>query len=786
MAQVITIAGERLFALKAQNNQQLDIDTFIFAFVPGQDSSAPIDRNEGLPPIGQRVHTQIVQQTGLINENAVVYSSVLDSLTGPFDFNWVGLYSSVNQTLIAIIHTPTVSKTVTVPGAAGNILNRNFVIEYSGIAELTGITVDPTTWQYDFEARLNGMDELTRQLAADMNGKDWFIDDGFKVVPRSTLNTFKVTAGAGYVSGLRVELAADHILNLSSYPQFVYVDAWFDGTSESVWKGHTAFTVTNTEMDDYIDVNGRNHYVFKLARITAADTVEDLRGETNFASRTWSNSKFVTKSDAENKYQHKKNTLDCFMTCTDANDLAFTGGMFHPDDLNKSPAISSGDVNSGVLVNANYGASFDFILPYAVIIGDSIAEGHPGRHGRLHPNSDGFDPDYKSLPGQLSYELAKKLNIPFINQGIGSQTTVDIRNRWDRDVLHQIIDVGDGRGSNTMNFGGQLPYLVYLHVGVNDVNLFVPIDTIKDNFIFFAQSCKENNILLIVDNIGSYSGYGVEQELAAKTINKWLSEEFVSQFSNVELIDYLEWSSDETYDYRHLREGMFADYIHPNFKGYEALSNFIIKNIKAPVFFDSIVADSTIDGPTRFNRVKRFTFNNEEFLMGPDPVMNFKFNINGNVDSPLSKMVALDFDVITSDGGIPYTGFCKVYGKFSNESKISALVNVSDNKSIIATGVIIQGELNGSWKSFGIKNIDKSDLVNGNIKLNLDKPAQLLVVNMVGSLNESHEYQPRWVSEPVGIEGKKDWTINLRKSSDGQLAASELLHNYQIMAYMFY
>ncbi|MEL4243339.1 phage tail protein [Shewanella xiamenensis] len=277
MAQVITLAGERLFALKAQNNQQLDIDTFIFAYVPGQDSTAPIDRNEDLPPVNQRVHQQIVQQYGMLNDNAVVYSSVLDSLTGPFQFNWVGLYSAVNQTLVAIQHIPTVVKTVTEPGASGNILNRNFVIEYSGIAELTGITVDPATWQYDFNARLNGMDELTRQLAADMNGKDWFIGDGFKVVPRSTLNTFKVTAGAGYVSGLRVELAADHILTLSSYQQFVYVDAWFDGTSESIWKGHVAFTVTNTEMDDYIDVNGRNHYVFKLARITAADVVEDLR-----------------------------------------------------------------------------------------------------------------------------------------------------------------------------------------------------------------------------------------------------------------------------------------------------------------------------------------------------------------------------------------------------------------------------------------------------------------------------------------------------------------------------
>ncbi|WP_240130704.1 phage tail protein [Shewanella cutis] len=277
MSQVITLAGERLFALKAQNNQQLDIDTFIFAYVPGQDSTAPIDRNEDLPPVNQRVHTQIVQQYGMLEDNAVVYSTVLNSLTGPFQFNWVGLYSAVNQTLVAIQHIPTVVKTVTEPGAAGNTLNRNLTIEYSGISDLTGITVAPETWQYDFEARLNGMDELTRQLAADMNGKDWFIGDGFKVVPRSTLNTFKVTAGVGYVSGLRVELTADHILALSSYPQFVYVDAWFEATSDSIWKGKVAFTVTNTEMDDYIDVNGRNHYVFKLARITAADVVEDLR-----------------------------------------------------------------------------------------------------------------------------------------------------------------------------------------------------------------------------------------------------------------------------------------------------------------------------------------------------------------------------------------------------------------------------------------------------------------------------------------------------------------------------
>lgn len=145
MASVITIAGEQLFAAKAQANEQLDIDTFIFANVPNQDPSAPINREEGIPT-AHIVYQQNVQQVGRINDNVVVYSTVLDSITGPFEFNWVGLYSSVNQKLVAINHVPTVTKTATAPGEAGNTLNRNFGIEYSGIAALTNITVDAETW----------------------------------------------------------------------------------------------------------------------------------------------------------------------------------------------------------------------------------------------------------------------------------------------------------------------------------------------------------------------------------------------------------------------------------------------------------------------------------------------------------------------------------------------------------------------------------------------------------------------------------------------------------------
>ncbi|MBB1333858.1 MULTISPECIES: phage tail-collar fiber domain-containing protein [unclassified Pseudoalteromonas] len=277
MAQDITFAGEKLFATQAQLNQALDIDTFIFANVPGQDPTTAIDRNEGLPPVAQRVHTQAIQQKGKINDNIVVYSTVLESITGPFEFNWVGLYSSVHQTLIAVQHIPTVNKTTTVGGAAGNTLNRNFGIQYSGIAALTDITVDAQTWQLDFTARLAGMDILHQQLAREMNGDNWFTGINFQ--PFHYLSdTYVINSGFGYVYGLRVELKEHVYLTAESYPQNVYIDAWIDGDASSTWKPQHDIVMTEQSKSNYVDESGKQHFMLKIAVINGVDDIEDLRG----------------------------------------------------------------------------------------------------------------------------------------------------------------------------------------------------------------------------------------------------------------------------------------------------------------------------------------------------------------------------------------------------------------------------------------------------------------------------------------------------------------------------
>lgn len=285
MSSIITEAGEILFAQKAQANQPLDIDTFIFANVIGQDENEEISRIEEVPT-NFIVHQQAVEQSGKINSNVVVYSTSLGSNTGPFEFNWMGLYSSVNDTLVAINHLATVTKTATVTGEAGNTLNRNFGIEYSGIANIAQITVAPETWQLDFTERLAGMDELNRNLAIDLHGEYSFINTGFNVVAGDTTDSFKVLPGIAYVKGLRIELETEVVLSADSYPKNIYVDAYFDSDASSAWSTKYSLNITDQELNDYIDANGINHYVFKLAVVTSANAVEDLRIQSSAGNST--------------------------------------------------------------------------------------------------------------------------------------------------------------------------------------------------------------------------------------------------------------------------------------------------------------------------------------------------------------------------------------------------------------------------------------------------------------------------------------------------------------------
>jgi len=273
---VITQAFETLKAQEAANGGIVTLDEFVFANVPNLNITDPIDRTEGLPEAAKIVHRQAVSKTGMINSNAVVYSVVLGADVGDFEFNWVGLINKASGVVAMIVHAPLQKKIKTASGQQGNVLTRSFLMEYNGASQQTQIITPADTWQIDFTARLNGVDERIRLENLDTYGQASFINDGFLV--SGTSGNYQVKKGAAYIAGLRAELLFDQALATTARPTKIWVDVCWRGTLTSAWAAATKITVADN-LADYIS-GDEQHYVFPIAQILADGSVLDVRRST--------------------------------------------------------------------------------------------------------------------------------------------------------------------------------------------------------------------------------------------------------------------------------------------------------------------------------------------------------------------------------------------------------------------------------------------------------------------------------------------------------------------------
>ncbi|HEP0317070.1 TPA: phage tail protein [Enterobacter bugandensis] len=274
MAQtVITKAFTEWKAQQAIDNQPVNLDEFIFAYIPDLDVTKPIENTEGLPPADKIVHRQAVSKSGVVNANSVVYSVTLGADVGDFNFNWIGLANKATGTLAMIIHAPTQSKIKNASGQQGNVLVRSMLMEYSGAESATNITTPAETWQIDFTARLAAIDERQRRENIDLYGAAAFFDSGYLVAKSGA--QYYVTKGAGYVAGLRAELAANQNITVSARPVKVWLDVSWSGTLTSEWAVKSKITVAASHAD-YVE-NGSQHYVFAVASIDASGNITDLR-----------------------------------------------------------------------------------------------------------------------------------------------------------------------------------------------------------------------------------------------------------------------------------------------------------------------------------------------------------------------------------------------------------------------------------------------------------------------------------------------------------------------------
>lgn len=294
----ITLAFEQWKAQQGTTGEPVLLDEFVFANVPALDPDQPVDRNETLPPAEQIVHRQAVSRKGVVNDNAVVHSVVLGADVGDFSFNWIGLINKASGTLAMIVHAPLQQKLKTAEGKQGNVLTRSFLMEYNGAQAETGINTPAETWQIDFTARMAGMDERQRQENIDIYGAAAFFGDGWLVGKNG--DQYFVTKGAGYVAGLRAELAANQNITVTAKPVMVWLDVCWTGTLTSVWSVQSKVTVADS-LSDHVH-NGVKHYVFALASISADGKITDLRPKESVAEQV--------ASDAMKKHEQSRNHPD--------------------------------------------------------------------------------------------------------------------------------------------------------------------------------------------------------------------------------------------------------------------------------------------------------------------------------------------------------------------------------------------------------------------------------------------------------------------------------------------
>ncbi|CAI8791859.1 phage tail protein [Pseudomonas sp. IT-P218] len=274
MGASITLAGESLIAQKQGAGEKLDIARFVLALVPGLDPNAPVDRAAGKPPADQIVYTKVYDRKGYVSPNQVIYSLMVGSDVGDWDFNWIGL-EAAEGVLLAVATVPVQQKRKNIPPLQiGNNVTRNFLVEFNGAQALTGVTVDASTWQHDFTVRLNGIDRRERMSNRDVFGRVCYLANSLQM-ERNGFGLYQLKAGTAYVEGIRVELPEPVQVQLPALPAKAWLDvalAREGSDTVAVWK-----VVFGEAKADYADSNGTAHYVVELASVAVSGEITDQR-----------------------------------------------------------------------------------------------------------------------------------------------------------------------------------------------------------------------------------------------------------------------------------------------------------------------------------------------------------------------------------------------------------------------------------------------------------------------------------------------------------------------------
>lgn len=273
MGASFTLAGEDLIAQKQAAKQPLTASRFILANVPGLNPNGPVDRAAGKPAAAQIVATYSVTQAGYVNPGQVVYSLMLGSDIGDFDWNWIGL-ESAEGVLLMVAYVPLQQKRRNIPPLQlGNNVTRNFLLKFDGAQELTGVTIDASTWQHDFTVRLAGIDERERLSNRDIFGRACFLGPSLQLEKANS--AYRLKPGIAYIEGIRLELKAAQPVTVPATPSTAWLDVALQRELNDVVG--TFNVVFGDDLVDYSDSLGVRHHLVPIAKIQSPVVISDLR-----------------------------------------------------------------------------------------------------------------------------------------------------------------------------------------------------------------------------------------------------------------------------------------------------------------------------------------------------------------------------------------------------------------------------------------------------------------------------------------------------------------------------
>lgn len=267
----IVKTGEQFFIKQLSKSQPIKLDRVIFANISGINCDTEINVNSLMPDASKIVHTAPVTHSGLLNDNTVVYSVILDTSVGDFSFNYIGLVNSETNTLCMVMLTDLTRKIKTAGQRQGNTITESIWLEIDNASTSTGITVNAETWQIDYSKRLAGNDERIRLTNYDLYNRV-AIHNGLNIIKNG--NQLTVSPGVVYIAGLRVEHVEQKSIKIENN-QSLYIDAFLSGTTTGVWSVNYNL-IAGANLKDY-EKNGFKHYVERIASIDAAGNLKIVK-----------------------------------------------------------------------------------------------------------------------------------------------------------------------------------------------------------------------------------------------------------------------------------------------------------------------------------------------------------------------------------------------------------------------------------------------------------------------------------------------------------------------------